>query len=116
MRKIIILGALAAVLALPVVAMPDSADAASCRSRKTTGTVLGGVGGALLGSAVGGTGATIVGAAGGGLVGHEVGRSGCKRRVAYRSTPARYSSSAAAPAPQRVVYYDQYGNRVATSR
>jgi uncharacterized protein YcfJ len=110
-RKTLSITALATVLALP------QANAASCHSRKFNGTVIGGIGGALLGGAVthGSTG-PIVGGLAGAVVGHEVGRNGCtsrtyyrtsRTRQYYRSAPARYYAPAR-PAP-RQVYYDQYG-------
>ncbi|WP_310542895.1 hypothetical protein [Phenylobacterium sp.] len=117
MRKTFTLTALAALVALPLIAGPTDADA-SCRSRKLNGTVIGGLGGALLGGAVthGSTG-PIVGGLGGAVVGHEIGRSGCGRqnRGYAQNTRSRY---AAAPAPARAVrkvYYDQYGNPVASA-
>ncbi len=113
MRKTIIATSLAA-LALSLVAV-SGAEAASCSSRKATGTVVGGVGGAVLGNAIKGGGLGLVaGAVGGGLLGREVGKSGCRRTTtAYRSSSSRNS---AAPAPQtaRRIYYDQRGNPVVT--
>jgi len=122
MRKTISLLALASVFALPLLAGPTDADAATCRTRKLNGTLLGAAGGALLGGAVthGSTG-PIVGGLGGAVVGREIGRNGCTQRRAYRSSsyrPAHYRSSGAryAPArePARKVYYDQYGTPVAS--
>jgi hypothetical protein len=51
------------------------------------------------------------------VVGHEIGKSGCNsRRTYYRSSRTRYAAS---PAPERRaahrVYYDQYGNPVASA-
>ena len=89
MRRILIMAGLAVALAAPA-----TADAASCGSRKTTGTVIGAVGGGLLGNAVGGTTATLLGAGGGALVGREVGKNGCKKRYV---APKRVSSARAAP-------------------
>lgn len=123
MRKIITMTSLAALIALPLIAGP--ADAASCHSRKTTGTLLGGVGGALLGNSIshGGAGA-IVGGLGGAVVGHEIGKSGCRDRRTYyrhgRRDEAAYSqrgrSSYDEPAYSqrgRKVYYDENGHPVA---
>jgi hypothetical protein len=111
MRKTLGCLALAGLIALPVMTISTDASAASCHARKVNGTILGGVGGALLGGAVthGSTG-PIVGGVGGAVLGHEVGRSGCRyKRTAYRApSRARYSSEA--PRPVRKVYYDQYGN------
>ena len=113
MRKTIIATSLSA-LVLAVFAA-SGAEAASCSSRKATGTVVGGLGGAVLGNAIKGGGLGLVaGAVGGGLVGREVGKSGCRRTTAYRSSSRSYAAPAAAPAravPGRV-YYDRYGNPV----
>jgi uncharacterized protein YcfJ len=76
-RKRIYLAILAAAVAVPLVSGPSIASA-SCHGRKTTGTVLGGVGGALLGNSISqGGGGAVVGGLGGAVVGHEIGRSGC---------------------------------------
>lgn len=114
MRKFVTLSALAALIALPLIAGPTDADA-SCRSRKLNGTILGGVGGALLGGAVthGSTG-PIVGGVGGAVVGHEIGRNGCGRRTqaSYQHRqPTRHAQAQPSRAVQKV-YYDQYGNVV----
>lgn len=114
MRKTFAFTALAALVALPMVAAPTSADA-SCRSRKLNGTIIGGVGGALLGGAVthGSTG-PIVGGLGGAVVGHEIGRDGCKRQVrsSYSARKRTHYAAAEPPRVVRKVYYDQYGNVV----
>ncbi len=115
MRKTLAYTALAALIALPMIAGPTDAEA-SCRSRKVNGTLLGGVGGALLGGAVthGSTG-PIVGGLGGAVIGHEIGRGGCgkQNRTYSQRTRTRYASTPAAPARAvRKVYYDQYGNQV----
>ena len=114
MKKTLAYTALAALIALPMLASPTDADA-SCRSRKLNGTVIGGVGGALLGGAVthGSTG-PIVGGLGGAVVGHEIGRSGCRSRHTAYYAPRQSSARAQASTPVRKVYYDQYGNVVAS--
>jgi uncharacterized protein YcfJ len=65
----------ASALAIPQAA---SADARGCRN---TGTVVGGVAGALLGNGVsrggGKTGGTIIGGLGGAVVGHEIAKRNC---------------------------------------
>jgi hypothetical protein len=109
MRNIFVIGGLAVALALPLLAAPSGADAASCSSRKSTGTILGGVGGALIGNSIsGGGGGAIIGGLGGAVVGHEIGRSGCRRThaVAYRSAPAAR--------PANTVYYDRYGRPISS--
>ena len=110
MRNLILIGSLAASLALPMLAAPTAANA-SCSGRKTTGTILGGVGGALLGNAVsGGGGGAVVGGLGGAVVGHEIGRSGCTttRTTAYRAPTRHYRYTR----DHVAYYYDRHGNRV----
>jgi uncharacterized protein YcfJ len=114
MRKTIALAALAAALSLPLLAAPTAASA-SCQDRKTTGTVIGGVGGALLGNSISkGGGGAIVGGLGGAVLGHEIAKSGCAssyRHAGYRTRRERLADTQA-PEPARNVYYDQYGNRI----
>jgi hypothetical protein len=114
MKKTLAYTALAALIALPMLAAPSDADA-SCRSRKVNGTILGGVGGALLGGAVthGSTG-PIVGGVGGAVVGHEIGRGGCSRSHTYYAPRHTSSARAQAATPVRKVYYDRYGNVVSS--
>ncbi len=112
MRNLLLAGGLVAALGLPLLAAPQNAEAASCGSRKATGTILGGVGGALLGGAVThGSAGPIIGGVGGALVGRQIGKDGCRRTV-YRSASYRAPARAAQPAPARRVYYDQYGQPV----
>ena len=116
MRKTIAFSALAALIAAPLMMAPTDASA-SCKSRKTTGTLLGGVGGALLGNSIShGGGGAVIGGLGGAVVGHEIGKSGCNSRRAYYRSSSR-TRYAASPAPRAVrkVYYDQYGNPVASA-
>lgn len=94
MRKTI-LALTAASMTIPVVALPAAADAQYYRGRAysynycrkhggTTGAVVGGVGGGLLGRAlVGGTGGTLIGAGAGALLGRHVERT-TKRDNCYR--------------------------------
>ncbi len=115
MRKFLALTALAAAMSLPLIAGPTAANA-SCESRKTTGTVLGGLGGALIGNSISkGGGGAVVGGLGGAVLGHEIAKSGCggSRHAAYRNNRSRYASQQGyGPAPK--VYYDQYGNPLVT--
>lgn len=96
MKRTFACTALEALIALPLLAASTSADA-SCRSRKLNGTIVGGLGGALLGGAVthGSTG-PIVGGLGGAVIGHEIGRNGCGRRMVQnprRHRPGSYASA-----------------------
>lgn len=108
-------------LAAALAAAPAPAQA-SCAGRKMTGTVVGGVGGALVGNAVarGGAGA-FLGGLGGAVLGHEVAASGCRgarrgyhprRRAAYGPGPGA-DGGPGPMRPVRTVYYDQYGRPVA---
>jgi uncharacterized protein YcfJ len=111
MRKTFALTALAALIALPLVAGATDASA-SCQGRKNTGTVLGGVGGALVGNSISkGGGGAIIGGLGGAVLGHEIAKGGCgaSRHAYYRHGHSRYASNAT---PARKVYYDQRGNPV----
>lgn len=97
MRKIIF-ALSAAALAVPAATIPASAAQAQyktwrgkdgrtyCRRPNgTTGLIVGGAAGALVGNAVGGgTLGTVVGAAGGALLGREVQRSRSKQRCVAR--------------------------------
>lgn len=113
MRKFLAFTALAAAIALPLAAPTDAS--ASCQGRKNTGTVIGGVGGALLGNSISkGGGGAVIGGLGGAVVGHEIAKSGCAstpRRTANRTRRARL----AAEQPARKVYYDRYGNAVVSN-
>lgn len=120
MRRTFALTALAALVAAPLLIGSTDANA-SCQSRKNTGTVLGGVGGALVGNSIShGGGGAVIGGLGGAVLGHEIARSGCNtRRTYYRPTSrTHYASQRAPAAPPRAVrkvYYDEYGNPVASS-
>jgi uncharacterized protein YcfJ len=87
--------AIAATGLIAATVMPADASAAtrrhhytnkSCRSAATTGTVIGAVGGGLLGRSLGnkGTGSTLLGAGVGGVAGHQIAKKNCKRHKAYR--------------------------------
>ena len=87
--------ALAASGLMAATMIPDDASARtrrhhytnkSCRSAATTGTVVGAVGGGLLGHALGnkGTGSTLLGAGVGGVAGHQIAKKNCKNHKAYR--------------------------------
>ncbi len=112
MKHQILMAALATVLALPLAAAPTTASA-SCAGRKMTGTVLGGLGGALIGNSLArGGGGALVGGIGGAVLGHEIARSGCGhyRRTAYYGPRDRDEGERG---PARYVYYDDRGQPVA---
>jgi hypothetical protein len=117
------MASVALVLGLAAMAAPRTASA-SCEDRKVTGTVLGGVGGALIGNSIArGGGGALLGGLGGAVIGHEVAGAGCRRYRAerYYRREARYSRYAGPgpvpgpgyAEPVRYVYYDQFGNPVA---
>ena len=111
MSKIMSRTALAVMLGLPLIVGATAANA-SCQSRKNTGTVIGGLGGALLGNSISrGGGGAIIGGLGGAVVGHEIAKGGCDR-VVYRARP---SNTAQTRQPATRVYYDQYGRPITTT-
>lgn len=116
MPRLIIVSLAVGAMALPAMMAPTDANAASCRSRKATGTVIGGLGGALVGNAISkGGGGLLIGGVGGALVGRQIGKSGCRTRTAYYSSSPRAASyQPSQPAPVRQVYYDHMGNPVAS--
>ena len=115
MAKIISRTALALLLSVPLVAAGASAEAASCQTRKANGTVIGGIGGALLGNSIShGGGGLVLGGLGGAVVGRQVAKSGCKR-VVYRAAPARTAAQTRQQQPATRTYYDQYGRPVTTT-
>ena len=113
MNRSIVLGGIAAAFTLALASAPSTASA-SCADRKTTGTIVGGIGGALIGNSIShGGGGAILGGLGGAVVGHEVAGAGCGRyRRAYDDRGSRsYGYRGEAYAPRtRTVYYDERGN------
>ena len=81
-RTFIIAGVLVAM------ATPSLASAESCQrhahDRKVAGTVVGGIGGALIGNAIShNTTGALLGGVGGAVVGNQVARVNCPDRTAY---------------------------------
>ena len=110
MIKLKILAGIATICALPLILAPSTASA-SCADRKMTGTVLGGIGGALIGNSLSrGGGGAVLGGLGGAVIGHEIAGSGCRR--ARTVTYGRYEAPPVERAPANPVYYDQYGSVV----
>jgi hypothetical protein len=128
MNRAFVFSSVGAAAALAMFTAPSAANAA-CGDRKAVGTIVGGVGGALLGNSIrkGGTGA-VIGGLGGAVLGHEVARrgGGCTtyRSSSYNSgrsysrtpvrTRTRYITREAPPQPVRYVYYDQYGQPISS--
>jgi hypothetical protein len=114
MKQFILMASLASALVLPVLAAPTAAHA-SCEGRKMTGTVLGGVGGALIGNSISrGGGGALIGGLGGAVLGHEIAKSGCGHSYRREASYGRRYRDAADEPPHavRYVYYDQYGDPV----
>lgn len=118
MNRLIVMTGLAAALALPLMLSPAAASA-SCYGRKVTGTVVGGVGGALIGNSISrGGGGAVIGGLGGAVLGHEVAGAGCgsARRGEYRTSSYRHRSHRGyrrGAQDQSYAYYDQRGNPTA---
>ena len=117
MNRRIVITSMATALALPFLLSPATASA-SCQGRKTTGTVVGGVGGALIGNSISrGGGGLVLGGLGGAVLGHAVasGTCGGERRGGYSSSNYRHRSRHGARGggqDQAYAYYDQRGNPV----
>jgi uncharacterized protein YcfJ len=113
MRRVLTIAGLVAAVAAPSFAPVNALAGSYCEhrahERKVTGTLLGALGGGLLGNAVshggGRTGGTLIGAGVGAVVGNNLARVNCDRRAYYRVRPRRTAYSpraygyAARPAP-----------------
>jgi uncharacterized protein YcfJ len=98
MRRILTIAGLVAAMAAPSF-LPGKALADSCErrahERKVTGTLLGAIGGGLLGNAVShhGSGGTLIGAGVGAVVGNNLARTNCDRHAYYRTRTSAYRTS-----------------------
>ena len=93
MRRALMVAGLVAVVAAPSIVHAESCQRYA-HDRKVTGTVLGGIGGALIGQAIShNTTGTVLGGVGGAVVGNQVARVNCDypRRAAYRHRRTRYA-------------------------
>src|SRR5258708_30179898 len=99
MRRILLIaGLVAGAAAPPMLPSAGSADG-YCQDRRVAGTVLGAVGGGLVGNAIShGAGGTLVGAGLGAFVGNNVAGSNCYRPHAYYRRPAPTHYHGAVPA------------------
>jgi hypothetical protein len=109
-RSVLMLG-VAGALAVCALTAPATANA-SCADRRVTGTVLGGIGGALIGNSISrGGGGAVIGGLGGALAGNAIAGSGCRGYYRRGYYGRRYRSYGyAEPSRARYVYYDRYGN------
>jgi uncharacterized protein YcfJ len=126
MRRNLMIAVLAATVAAPSLASAGDSCGSQAHNRRVTGTVLGGVGGALIGQAIShNTAGTLLGGVGGAVIGNQVARTSCDRphyaahpaRVSHHSTEQPYSQNAAYSAPggcsyENRPYYDERGQLV----
>ncbi len=77
MNRVIVMASLVGAIGLGLMAAPTTASA-SCSDRKATGTILGGIGGALIGNSIshGGGGAVLGGLGGATAVGNRIADQG----------------------------------------
>ncbi len=118
MRKQLFLAGVAATLIIPTMAA-TSASAQDCVQRshdnRTAGTIIGAIGGALLGNAVskhgGKPGGTIIGGVAGAAVGNQIGRKStkCENVGYYDANGVWHSSSEAYAYNSTDGYYDSDG-------
>ena len=83
--KLVVAASAASILAAPAIAEAKQrvlvCDKRAVKSSSNTGTVVGAVGGGLLGNAIGGsTTSTVVGAGVGAVAGHEIAKSNAKKK------------------------------------
>jgi hypothetical protein len=91
MNNLALIGSLTAALSLSLLAAPTEAQA-SCQGRKTTGSIVGAAGGALVGNALWhGGGGAVVGGLGGAVAGHEIAKGGCGHSTGSASRGRHYA-------------------------
>lgn len=115
---LLITGVVAAAVTAPTLASARTACDQRAHERRVTGTVLGAVGGALIGNAVSHKNGAIIGGLGGAVVGNQLARTKCDTSYSYnrasnRGTASRNSAYRQASYDQcRMVsrpYYDDRG-------
>lgn len=118
MRKTMMIAGLVAALAAPSLAQARTYCDQRAHDRKVTGTVLGAVGGALIGNAVSHRNGAVIGGLGGAVVGNQLARTKCD---SYASSHRRTrSASNARPTPasydrcryETRSFYDERGRLV----
>ena len=87
MKRFVTAGLAAGFLALGTIGA-----SATCEGAKTTGTVLGAVGGGVIGNVIthGSVIGTLAGGAGGGFIGHRLAGNGCERTAYYHHHRVAY--------------------------
>ena len=119
MRRILMIAGLAVTAGLSAAPAADARDACQQRNhdRKVTGTVIGAVGGALVGNAVSrDSGGTLIGGLAGAAIGNNVARVKCNSGYSYRARhhrvarnrtsyrPAQYAAAPACRYEDRAFY------------
>ncbi len=125
MRRTMLIAGLVAAVAAPALTTASAASARTycdqrAHDRKVTGTVLGAVGGALIGNAISHRNGALIGGVGGAVVGNQLARSKCSGYAAgrHRPRPAAYARSEAAPAAydrcryENRPFYDERGRLI----
>ena len=121
MRRMLMVAGLSAAMAIPSYASARDACQQRAHDRKVAGTVIGGLGGALVGGAIADTKGAVIGGIGGAVVGNNVARVKCDRgRTAQRTRDVERSSSrgdarsdaARGCSYENRRYYDERGNVV----
>jgi len=105
MRSILMMAGLAVLLTAPSMAQARTYCDERGHDRKVAGTVLGAVGGALIGNAIAPRGGAVIGGLGGAVVGNQLARTKC-----YNRPQARYQSSGRVYARPYNSDYVQAGN------
>lgn len=114
MRHYLTIASLAAALAVPAVAAPVKAEARTycdqrAHDRKVTGTVLGAIGGALVGHAVSHKNGAVIGGLGGAVVGNQLARTKCDTGARTAARPAYYRSASTRCRYESRPFYDERG-------
>lgn len=114
MRRYLTIAGLAAALAVPAVAAPIKAEARTycdqrAHDRKVTGTVLGALGGALVGNAVSHKNGAVIGGIGGAVVGNQLARTKCDTGQRSAARPTYYRSASARCHMESRPFYDERG-------
>jgi uncharacterized protein YcfJ len=106
MRRILMVMGLATLVALPSVASARGYCQQRAHERKVAGTVIGAVGGALVGNAISHRNGALIGGLGGAVIGNQVARVKCDTGRAYYRSRASTRRSYAGRRDTRYASYD----------
>lgn len=110
MRRTLMIAGLVAAMAVPALADARTYCDQRSHDRKVTGTVLGAVGGALIGNAISHRNGALIGGLGGAVVGNQLARKKCGGYASYHRRPVR--AAAARPGVYAANYdHCRYENR-----